>query len=456
MRIVNLQAENFQILRAVEISPDGDLVVIRGENEQGKSSVLNAIWVALAGRAVAPPVPVRKGEEQCHLRVDLGELVVTRTFTNKEGGTFTDTVKVESQDGRQRYSKPQQVLDELMGQIGFDPFAFVQLKPDAQAEMLLEMVPLPIDLEEMARFDESDFANRRDINREVAALKPLISAIPPEDIPEKPRDKTEIANRLASAADTNTAIGRERFAREQEAAEIERIRADAQRERDGIEELRRRIEEAEARAESADKAAAARQEELDKREPIAEPVDTAALRDELARAEEEQALIERQRRRATLVETHDAKVKESEAFTAAISKREEDRRAALAKAKMPIEGLAFAVNEKGKALVTFNGVPFEQASTAQQIKASVAIAMATNPELRVLRIKDGSLLDKNSMAIIAAMAKDHDYQIWVEVVGSEGVGIVIEDGAVKGAPAPEAKAKKPAKAAADKPDGALI
>jgi hypothetical protein len=151
----------------------------------------------------------------------------------------------------------------------------------------------------------------------------------------------------------------------------------------------------------------------------------------------------------------------SQGFTDAMAEREAQRKAALAKARMPIEGLAFGVDDAGKATVLFNGQPFEQASTAEQIRASTAIAMAGNPQLRVLRIKDGSLLDEDSMALVAEMAAAEDFQLWVEVVRGDGVGIIMEDGAVKGAPEPEPQpekkpAAKKAKAEPEKPDGALL
>ena len=47
MRIISLAASNFARLRAVEIRPTGALVPIVGRNDQGKSSVLKAIWTAL-------------------------------------------------------------------------------------------------------------------------------------------------------------------------------------------------------------------------------------------------------------------------------------------------------------------------------------------------------------------------------------------------------------------------
>jgi hypothetical protein len=55
---------------------------------------------------------------------------------------------------------------------------------------------------------------------------------------------------------------------------------------------------------------------------------------------------------------------------------------------MPIDGLSL---ESGR--VMFNGIPLDQGSSAEQLRVSTAIAMSSNPELRVIRIKDGSLLD---------------------------------------------------------------
>ena len=84
--------------------------------------------------------------------------------------------------------------------------------------------------------------------------------------------------------------------------------------------------------------------------------------------------------------------------------------------------------------VTYNGVPFSQASSAEQIRVSVAMAMAMNPKLRVLRIKDGSLLDDDAMDMLKKLAVKEDFQVWVERVGNGSEdAIVIEAGEVKGA-----------------------
>jgi hypothetical protein len=63
----------------------------------------------------------------------------------------------------------------------------------------------------------------------------------------------------------------------------------------------------------------------------------------------------------------------------------------------------------------------------------MAVAMAMNPKLRVLRINDGSLLDMENMKLIAQMAAEYDYQVWVErVEPSSESAVIIEDGTVKG------------------------
>jgi hypothetical protein len=82
--------------------------------------------------------------------------------------------------------------------------------------------------------------------------------------------------------------------------------------------------------------------------------------------------------------------------------------------------------------VLLNGVPFEQASDAERLRASIAIAAAMNPKLRVIRVRDGSLLDDEAMALLSGFASENDFQIWIERVDSSGrVGFVMEDGHLK-------------------------
>lgn len=78
-----------------------------------------------------------------------------------------------------------------------------------------------------------------------------------------------------------------------------------------------------------------------------------------------------------------------------------------------------------------NNIPFNQLNTAEQIKVSINLASILSPELRVLHIKDGALLDKNSLETIKEVIKDKDYQILIERVGEEEVDTIIMREGVK-------------------------
>ena len=127
------------------------------------------------------------------------------------------------------------------------------------------------------------------------------------------------------------------------------------------------------------------------------------------------------------VNARKSKQEASENWTKTIEGLDSQRDAAIAAASFPVPGLSF--NETG---VLYNGLPFSQCSSAEKLRVSVAIAIATSPKLRVIRITDGSLIDSKNMAIIEEMARSNDYQIWIERVDESGkVGVFIEDGEVK-------------------------
>ncbi len=117
---------------------------------------------------------------------------------------------------------------------------------------------------------------------------------------------------------------------------------------------------------------------------------------------------------------------EADTLTEKLKAFDAAKETAISEAKMPVDGLGF-----GDGVVLLNGYPFADASKAEQIAASLQLAMASKPRLRVAFIRDGSLLDSDSMKVIAKIAEDLDIQIWIETVEKETPGaIVIEDGSV--------------------------
>ena len=408
LRIHELHAENYKRLVAVTISPLGNVVTVSGRNAQGKSSVLDAIWAALAGGEAsrATQQPIRDGQDTAVVRLDLGDIVVTRRWTKDDAGTLT----VESADGA-RYSSPQKVLDELLGRRAFDPLAFVRQSPKDQVATLVSTVDLPFDPVELERKRKGVYDQRTEVGRDVGRLEAQLDAYPAAD-PSLPEEESSASALLAEAE-----AAREHNAR------IDRAIDELTRQQSLVERLNEELEEARKAL-----ATAVEQEEYAKAAlaKLPERIEVSAITERLEGLEELNRSIRAQRNRAAVAaELADRKAERAQ-FTIKLDEIEKTKADALASVEFPVPGLSFDDNG-----VTLHGIPLSQASSAEQLRVSVALAMAANPKLRVLRIMDGSLLDTESMQIIGELADENDYQVWVEVVDESGkVGVVIEDGQV--------------------------
>ncbi len=83
MKILKLSSENVLRLSAVEITPEGNLVVIGGKNAAGKTSVLDSIVLAMGGRIAKHSKPLKDGAKKGKIVCELEDLTVTRTFTQR-------------------------------------------------------------------------------------------------------------------------------------------------------------------------------------------------------------------------------------------------------------------------------------------------------------------------------------------------------------------------------------
>jgi DNA repair exonuclease SbcCD ATPase subunit len=398
--IVNLKAENIMRLKAVDITPDGNIVIVGGNNGEGKSSTLNAMWLALGGGAASKAIgrPVRDGAEEASVVLDLGDLIVTRKWK----GTKT-TLTVESADGA-KYSSPQGILDKLVGKLAFDPLEFAQYPADKQRAILLSMVQLPGDPDELDRQRKALFDQRTDVNRQVkhfdgqlAGMYPVPAGTPDEEV-------------------SVAALLKEYTAAQETSRYTANVRASVQHWTEEVRDLEAAL--AKARAELA---AAEMKLEL-----APAPVDLEAIQDQIDNAENINANVRAKLERQSVLESRAGAQAQADALTARMEELDATKAAWLAGANYPITGLGF--DETG---VTYNEVPFKQASSAEQLRVSTAMGMALNPDLRVMHIRDGSLLDERNLDLIGRMAEANDFQIWIERVGKGDEGaVIIEDGEV--------------------------
>lgn len=423
MKIVKLTAENVKKLRAVEITPTGEIVTIAGKNGQGKTSILDSIWWALSGTTHIQAEPIRKGENKARIRLDLGELIVERRFT--EGGS---SLFVENAKGA-RFPSPQKMLDSLLGALAFDPLAFSRMTPRQQFDALRNISKLDINVDEIDALNRGDFAKRTDLNREAKAKRAEANAIPvAEGLPDAKIDESALINEIQEAGEKNALIEASKNERAIAARDVADKRAEAGRLKERAAAMRAEADNLDAQAANALKVADDMEKATAALPAIPDPVNVAEVRAKLEHAKQINAKIDARERRAQVVAAAEKLEQQSAQLTEQMSAREKAKAEAIARAQMPIPGLGFG---DGSACVTYNGIPLDQASSAEQLRVSLSIAMASNPQLRVIRIQDGSLLDDDSMAQIAEMAKAGDYQVWIERVDTSGkIGVVIEDGAV--------------------------
>lgn len=413
MKILKLTAENVKKLRVVEITPTGELVQLTGANGEGKSSVLDSILYGLAGTKSIPGTPVRIGEEKARVQLDLGEIVVTRKF-GKDGST---SLVVESAEGA-RYPSPQKLLDDLMGSLSFDPLQFASMSAKEQFAQLRALVPLSIDLDQLERNNAEDFEERTTVNRRwKEAEARAVGILVPAETPAVVIDVAPLLEQMESAASHNAAI-------EKMDADRETARREWHSMQTSIEGWRQQAQSLLAQADGMAKILADATDAAATWTAAPARIDVSDVRAEIDRAQVVNVQVARRAMKAAALVEVDELRTASEDLTAQIDKRRQAKDAALFAAQMPIDGLGF-----GDGVVLFEGLPLEQASDAQKLRVSIALAMAANPKLRVLRIKQGSLLDSKSVAILRDMLKAHDFQCWMECVDESGtVGIVMEDG----------------------------
>jgi hypothetical protein len=314
----------------------------------------------------------------------------------------------------------QTMLNKLFASVAFDPLAFTRLEPAKQLLNLRGLVELDVDVDALEKSNVTDYDKRRDLNRDLKTAESTLLQMPKHDgIPAEPVDEAALETAIASASETNGQIERRRVNREQFADAI--------------------LVAAKARRDEFTASIAEQKETLAKAEPLPELVDVTEVQASLraARATNEQiAANARHRAQAMRVEALKGQVT---TLTTAMDERKTTIAEAIERANMPVPGLGFGDGE-----VLFNGLPLDQASSAEQLRVSTAIGMATSPKLRVMLVRDGSLLDDEGEKILADLAEENDFQLWVEAVDTSGkVGIVLEDGAVvsiDGEPAPEPEA----------------
>ena len=133
VKITALQAENIKRIKAVQIEPaPNGLTIVGGNNNQGKTSVLDALAWALGGEKYRPAAAAREGAvSPPHRKVALSNgIVVERKGKN---GALTVTDPTGKRAG-------QTLLNEFVEQLALDLPRFLNASDKEKADTLLKII----------------------------------------------------------------------------------------------------------------------------------------------------------------------------------------------------------------------------------------------------------------------------------------------------------------------------
>ncbi len=418
MKILELKSENVMNLKAVDIRPEGNSIVLTGKNQAGKSAVLDSICMALAGKKIEEPI--RRGEKRAEVKIDLGRFVVRRIWTEKG-----ERLEITNPDGAV-FKSPQSLLDQILGGISFNPIEFAELsKSEAgrrqQRELLMKIAGLDFTTEDGMR--SQLYENRTLKNKELKNTQVLLAQlrVPDPGIPETEHDIDGAIARVRTLENQRS----EHMERERQKGELDK---EIQRSEENINSCRTEIKRLQGVIEKLEGAILElKEKKAGIKGPEAVPAsEVEALQNDISRMNKENADIRAAQKYREMAGNLEKVKNEFEALTAAIEKLDHEKKQKIGECAFPVAGLS--VDDEN---VLFDGIPFSQSSTGCQIRVSTAIAMALNPKLRVILLRDASLLDSDGLAEIEKMAAAADYQLWIEKVDESGkVGIYIEDGSV--------------------------
>lgn len=418
MNILELKINDLKRITAIEIHPEtGKPIILTGDNGNGKSSVLDSIILALSNTGLDDPI--RHGRPSGSVKLTLGEdkaeyLLERKVTKSGDKLTLTDANGIAVQ-------KPQTFLNGLLGNYAFDPLEFTHLKPKDQVEALKAAAGL--DFTDLDAKRAEHYAERTVVTRdgkEAAAQLAALTA-PSDDVPTEEVSAVDLVGKLRVMEDAQRAASKAD-------ADLVTAKANHGQAVAAVAKLREQLATAEETEKAMSKVMNDRQKELaDAMAASPDQDQVQAAKDAIAAVDETNKAV----RNAAACKALDAKVKDLRLKVANLNRRieeiDEEKKEAILNANLPLDGLE--LTEEG---VMVNGTFFSQLSTAEQIRVSTLVAMSQNPALRIIIIREGALMNSANLAMIAKMADERGFQVWIERFQEAPgeVGLHIVDGAI--------------------------
>jgi hypothetical protein len=425
VKITALEAENVKRIKAVAFTPSPTgLTLVGGNNNQGKTSVLDALAWALGGERFRPDAAQRDGAvAPAHLKVTLSNGVVVERKGKNASLTVTDPT------GRR---SGQQLLNAFVEPLALDLPRFMDASDKEKADILLRIIGIGAelhtrDLEIKGLYDKRTFTGQLAAQKKHFAEE-MIS------YPEAPDEPVSASELIRQQQDILARNGENQRLRAQY-AELE------QQVQQCVDELKRTRERIATLQQLADELDAKHTKLFNQRETARKTVSqlqdesTAELEASIRDIEETNRKVRANLEKSRAENEAAQYASEYDRLTESIQQKRADRMALLNGADLPLPGLSV---EDG--VLTYKGKHWRDMSGSDQLRVAAAIVRRLNPDCGFV------LLDKLEQMDMTTL---QEFSAWLEAEGLQAIAtrvstgsecqIIIEDGMVKDAVPPEEK-----------------
>lgn len=419
VKIMALEAENVKRIKAVALTPSPTgLTLVGGNNNQGKTSVLDALAWALGGDRFRPDAAQRDGAvAPAHLKVKLSNGVVVERKGKNASLTVTDPT------GRR---SGQQLLNAFVEPLALDLPRFMDASDKEKADILLRIIGIGAelhtrDLEIKALYDKRTFTGQLAAQKKHFAEE-LIS------YPEAPDEPVSASDLIRRQQDILARNGENQRLRAQY-AELE------QQVQQCVDELKRTRERIATLEQLRDELDAKHTKLFNQRETARKTVSqlqdesTAELEASIRDIEETNRKVRANLEKSRAEDEAAQYAGEYDRLTESIQQKRADRMALLNGADLPLPGLSV---EDGA--LTYHGKRWRDMSGSDQLRVAAAIVRRLNPDCGFVLLDKLEQMDMTTLQEFSAwLESEHLQAIATRVSTGSECQIIIEDGMVKDA-----------------------
>lgn len=404
IKINKLEIENVKRIKAVKIEPTANgLTVIGGNNNQGKTSVIDSIAWALGGEKYKPSQAQREGSvipPVLHLVLNNG-LVVERKGKNS-------SLKVTDPNGEKA---GQQLLNDFVEQLALDLPKFIESSGKEKARTLLKILGIGDQLEDLEK-EEIEIYNERQAIGRIADQK-VKFAKEQMYYPDAPKELISASELIQEQQKILAKNGENQRKREQ----LHRLEQEYQQVIEQIQALLEKQKSIEADLATAKKSAENLQDES-----------TEELKQNIANIEEINRKVRANLDKDKAEEDAQYYQNQYNQLTAKISGIRKRKTDLLNSAVLPLEGLSVAEGE-----LIYKGQKWDNMSGSDRLKVATAIVRRLNPKCGFVLLDKLEQMDRETLNEFGQWLEQEGLQaIATRVSTGDECSVIIEDGYIAG------------------------